>query len=100
MYLITYLNYVFDCNIVLSKGQVFTTQSLPSPAQTGNTRARGNGRIRVLMEAAVLPMQHQHLVVVVDLLGGPVGREHRFQQRVGRPTATVAGMRPRRMATR
>lgn len=40
---------------------------------------------RGLMEATPLAMEHQHLVVVVNLLGVPILRELRFQDGMGRP---------------
>ena len=51
--------------------------SLPERAQVQNDAAGAGG---VLEEAAALTVQHQDLVVIIDLLCGPVGRELRFEQ--------------------
>lgn len=38
-----------------------------------------------MMEAAALAVQHEHLVIVVDVLGIPTGRQLRREHAVGRP---------------
>ena len=47
---------------------------------------------RLAEEAAPLAMQHQHLVVVIDLLRVPFGRQHGLQHAVRRADGSAGGL--------